>query len=97
MIETYIQVNSTDIESKDEWNNSIWHGRSRMKPGKRLISVEQQMLVVRLSDVFEDSIVKIQVEGQVQKRYHEICVSLELYLIKLSLNFILEVFIGLKK
>lgn len=54
------------------------------------------MVVVRLSAVFEDSTVKIQVEGQIQKRY-EICVLLELYVIKPSLNFILEGFIGLKR
>lgn len=54
------------------------------------------MVVVRLSAMFEDSIVKTQVEGQIQKRY-EICVLLELHVIKPSLNFNLEVFIGLKR
>jgi len=67
-----------------------------LKPGKGLISVEQQMVVFRLSAVVEDSTVKIQVEGQIQKRY-EICVLLELHVIKPSLNFILEGFIGLKR
>lgn len=54
----------------DERNGSIWHGRTRLQPRKGLISVGRRRkvsVVVRLAAVFEDSIVKIQVEGQILK------------------------------